>query len=187
MAAPLSGKRIAKNVTMSVMAQVVSVLVGFVLNLVVPKFIDEYDYSYWQTFLLYSQYLGILHFGLMDGIVLRYAQYDYEELDKKSVRSQYLGIMAVDFVLSLGLLIWSLSVLEGVNRVIGILLACTTCIEITYNYISFTFQITNRISRYVSYIAVYRVIYCVLVLSCLIAGSGSTTGSVLCIWRQIWR
>lgn len=170
MAAPLSGKRIAKNVTMSVMAQVVSVLVGFVLNLVVPKFIDEYDYSYWQTFLLYSQYLGILHFGLMDGIVLRYAQYDYEELDKKSVRSQYLGIMAVDFVLSLGLLIWSLSVLEGVNRVIGILLACTTCIEITYNYISFTFQITNRISRYVSYIAVYRMIYCVLVLSCLIAG-----------------
>lgn len=170
MAAPLSGKRIAKNVTMSVMAQVVSVLVGFVLNLVVPKFIDEYDYSYWQTFLLYSQYLGILHFGLMDGIVLRYAQYDYEELDKKSVRSQYLGIMAVDFVLSLGLLIWSLSVLEGVNRVISILLACTTCIEITYNYISFTFQITNRISRYVSYIAVYRVIYCVLVLSCLIAG-----------------
>ena len=170
MGKPISEKRIAKNMMLSVMAQVVSVLVGFVLNLVVPKFIDEYDYSYWQTFLLYSQYLGVLHFGLMDGIVLRYAQYDYEELDKKSVRSQYLAIMAVDLILSFGLLLWSLLSLRGVNRVIGILLACTTCIEISYNYISFTFQITNRISHYVSYIAVYRVIYCVLVLGCLFAG-----------------
>lgn len=170
MAAPLSGKRIAKNVTMSVMAQVVSVLVGFVLNLVVPKFIDEYDYSYWQTFLLYSQYVGILHFGLLDGIVLRYSQYDYEELDKKSVHSQYLGVMAVDLVLSLALLLWSAFFLRGVNRVLGILLACTICIEISYNYISFTFQITNRISQYVAYIAVYRTVYCILVLSCLIAG-----------------
>ena len=92
MGKPISEKRIAKNMMLSVMAQVVSVLVGFVLNLVVPKFIDEYDYSYWQTFLLYSQYLGVLHFGLMDGIVLRYAQYDYEELDKKSVRSEYLPL-----------------------------------------------------------------------------------------------
>ena len=170
MAVPLSGKRIAKNMTMSVMAQVVSVLVGFVLNLIVPKFIDEYDYSYWQTFLLYSQYVGILHFGLLDGIVLRYSQYDYEELDKKSVRSQYLGVMAVDLVLSLALLLWSLFFFRGVNRVLGILLACTICIEISYNYISFTFQITNRIPRYVAYIAVYRTVYCVLVLGCLIAG-----------------
>lgn len=169
MAAPLSGKRIAKNVTMSVMAQVFSVLVGFVLNLVVPKFIDEYDYSYWQTFLLYSQYVGILHFGMLDGIVLRYSQYDYEELDKRSVRSQYLGIMAVDLVLSLVLLLWSCVFFQGVNRILGVLLTCTICIEISYNYISFTFQITNRISRYVAYIAVYRTVYCVLVIGCLIA------------------
>ena len=65
MAAPLSGKKIAKNAAMSVTAQLVSVLVGFVLNLVVPKYISEYDYSYWQTFLLYSQYLGILHFACL--------------------------------------------------------------------------------------------------------------------------
>ena len=112
-----------KNAAMSVTAQLVSVLVGFVLNLVVPKYISEYDYSYWQTFLLYSQYLGILHFGLLDGIVLRYSQYDYGELDKKSVRSQYLAVMAADLVLSLVLLFWALFFFTGVNRVLGILLA----------------------------------------------------------------
>lgn len=50
---------------------------------------------------------------------------------------------------------------------------CTVCIEITFNYISFTFQITNRITHYVAYIAVYRVIYCLLVLGCLAAGQSS--------------
>ena len=35
----LSGKKIAKNMMLSVLAQAVSVLVGFVLNLIVPMFI----------------------------------------------------------------------------------------------------------------------------------------------------
>lgn len=98
----LSGKKIAKNMMLSVLAQAVSVLVGFVLNLIVPKFIPESDYSLWQSYLLYSQYLGVLHFGLMDGIVLRYARFDYDELDKDMVRSQYRVIMELDLLLSAG-------------------------------------------------------------------------------------
>lgn len=169
----LSGEKIAKNMMLSVMAQAVSVLVGFVLNLIVPKFIPESDYSLWQSYLLYSQYLGILHFGLMDGIVLRYAQFDYDELDKDSVRSQYRAIMRLDLLLSAGLLLLGCFLFQGDNRDLCILLACTTCIEITFNYISFTFQITNRITNYVAYIAVYRLIYCLLVLGCLVAGRSS--------------
>ena len=169
----LSGKKIAKNMMLSVLAQAVSVLVGFVLNLIVPKFIPESDYSLWQSYLLYSQYLGVLHFGLMDGIVLRYARFDYDELDKDMVRSQYRLIMELDLLLSAGLLAIGCLLFRGDNRVLCILLACTVCIEITFNYISFTFQITNRITHYVAYIAVYRVIYCLLVLGCLAAGQSS--------------
>ena len=168
----LSGKKIAKNMMLSVLAQAVSVLVGFVLNLIVPKFIPESDYSLWQSYLLYSQYLGVLHFGLMDGIVLRYARFDYDELDKDMVRSQYRLIMELDLLLSAGLLAIGCLLFRGDNRVLCILLACTVCIEITFNYISFTFQITNRITHYVAYIAVYRVIYCLLVLGCLAAQAG---------------
>ena len=134
----LSGKRIAKNMILSVLAQAISVLVGFILNLVVPKFISEVDYSLWQSYLLYSQYLGILHFGLMDGIVLRYSQFDYHELDKTSVRSQYQAIMCLDILLSVALLAIGCFLFQGNNRTLCILLACTVCIEITYNYISFT-------------------------------------------------
>ena len=121
----LSGKKIAKNMMLSVLAQAVSVLVGFVLNLIVPKFIPESDYSLWQSYLLYSQYLGVLHFGLMDGIVLRYARFDYDELDKDMVRSQYRLIMELDLLLSAGLLAIGCLLFRGDNRVLCISGRCS--------------------------------------------------------------
>lgn len=166
----MTGKKVAKNMILSVTAQAVSLMIGFILNLIVPKFISEYDYSYWQTFLLYSQYLGIFHFGFLDGFVLRYSKDDYNELDKKSVRTQYLTVMLMDLFISVVLLILAFVVFSGVNRTICILLAFTTCIEITFSFMSFTFQTTNRIKEYVIYTIVYRVLYCVLILICLLVG-----------------
>lgn len=167
----ISGVTVAKNVILSVGVQAVSVIVGFILNLVVPKFISEYDYSYWQTYLLYSQYVGVLHFGLLDSIVLRYSQYDYDELDKTSVRSQYLAVMAIDVFFAVGLPVVAFCfVTDTVSRVLVILLSITIFVEITYNYVSFTFQITNRIKEYAKYIICYRLIYCVLILLELVTG-----------------
>ena len=91
MAKEVQGKQIAKNVSLSLFAQFVSLAVSFIMGLIVPKFIDEYQYAYWHTFLLYVSYVGVLHFGLLDGIVLRYSQYEYEELDKKQYRGAARG------------------------------------------------------------------------------------------------
>ena len=63
--------RVKNGIVFSLFAQLISLAVSFLLNLIVPKFIDEYQYSYWQTYMLYIAYVGILHFGLLDGIVLR--------------------------------------------------------------------------------------------------------------------
>ena len=85
----MQGKKIRNNILISISVQLVSLLVSFILSFLVPKFINEYQYSYWQMYVLYASYVGILHFGLLDGIVLRYSQYDYEDLDKARIRSQF--------------------------------------------------------------------------------------------------
>ena len=87
--------QIKKNVGLSVSAQVISLAVSFIMNLILPKFISEYQYALWQTYLLYIGYVGILHFGLLDGIVLRYSQYDYDELDKPKIRSQFQCLLGI--------------------------------------------------------------------------------------------
>jgi len=164
----ITGKSVAKNISLSVLVQAISLVVGFVMNLIVPKFINEYQYSYWQTFLLYSQYVGILHFGLLDGIVLRYSQSDYDELDKKTVRSQYIAVFCIDAIISIGVLGSAFIFFSGINRIIVILLAFSIIPIITYNYVSFTFQTTNRIGKYAQYIMLDRCLYCGIVIACLI-------------------
>ena len=82
-------KQIKKNVSLSIVAQLVSFSVSLLLNLLLPKFVSEKDYSYWQTFLLYASYVPLLHFGFLDGLMLRYSQYDYDNLDKPIIRSQF--------------------------------------------------------------------------------------------------
>ncbi len=166
----ISGKKIAKNMFMSVGVQAVSLIVGFILNLIVPKFISELDYSYWHMVLLYVQYTGMLHFGFLDGFVLRYSQYDYNELDKKLIRSQYSVIMAIDLAASAGMLVIGFVAFSGINRMICLLTAFATCIAITHHFVSFSFQTTNRIREYARYILVYRCVYCALILLCIVGG-----------------
>lgn len=89
----ISKHKMASNVIIVLLAQLVSIIVSFILGLVVPKYIDEYQYAYWQTFVLYFGYIGVVAFGLLDGIVLRYSQYDYEELDKHKIAAEFRVLM----------------------------------------------------------------------------------------------
>ena len=93
--------QIKKNMVVSVAAQVISLIVSFIMNLILPKYISEYQYAYWQTYLLYVGYVGVFHFGLLDGILLRYSQYDYDELDKPRIRSQFKCLLTITSAFSI--------------------------------------------------------------------------------------
>ena len=112
MAQNITSKKFAKNVIYSILAQIISLAVSFVLTLIVPKFIDEYQYSYWQTYVLYVGYVGVLHFGLLDGLVLRYSKFDYEELDKPRLRSQFIILLIFTGIITIAAASISLSVLD---------------------------------------------------------------------------
>ena len=66
--------KLTKNVIISIFAQAISFATSFVLGFIVPKFIDELQYVYWQTFVLYVTYASVFTFGILEGIILRYAQ-----------------------------------------------------------------------------------------------------------------
>ena len=101
MAETITTKKFAKNVVYSISAQIISLAVSFVLTLVVPRFIDEFQYAYWQIYVLYVGYVGVLHFGLLDGLVLRYSKYDYEELEKEKLRSQLIILLIFTSVMAI--------------------------------------------------------------------------------------
>ena len=154
----IKSRQIAKNISLSLFAQVVSLAVSFILGLIVPKFIDEYQYAYWHTFLLYVSYVGILHFGLLDGIVLRYSQYDYEDLDKRKLRSQFAVLLFINSIA--WLLVFAYGIFNGgLTKVVAILVACGILTKNIFTYNSYLFQITNRIRHYASIVITQRLTY----------------------------
>ena len=168
MAKSITTKKIAFNLIMSVVAQAISLIVTFVLYLIVPKFIPKLEYSYWQTYMLYAGQVTIFHLGIVDGLILRYSQYDYEELDKCRVRSQFKFVFALTAFFSVIALVAGLVFCGGATRLIVILVAASIITKNIVIYTSSTFQLTNRISRYTIFIILQKLSYGIFISILLI-------------------
>lgn len=163
-------KKLTKNLILSISAQIISLVTSFVLGFIVPKFIDEYQYSYWQTFVLYVSYAGVLHFGLLDGLVLRYSQYDYDELDKARIRSQFQFLLFFTTLCCIGTCFVSSLFTEGVNWQIFVLVSIGIITKNIFGYTSYTYQMTNRIKQYAFLVIAQRLAYAVFVAVLLLLG-----------------
>lgn len=159
MSSKVSFGQIKRNIGLSIVAQVISLTVSFIMNLILPKFISEYQYALWQTYLLYIGYVGILHFGLLDGLVLRYSQYDFDELDKPRMRSQFKCLVAMTSVFCLIAIACAGSLCKSEMRLVFIMTAIGIITRTVFTYTSYSFQITNRIKYYAEMIIGCRMFY----------------------------
>ncbi len=151
-------KQIKKNVILSMSVQAVSFLVSLVLNLILPKYIDEYEYSQWQTFLLYVSFVPVLHFGFLDGFMLRYSQYDLDVLDKPLIRSQFKFFLIVEIFLSLCGLVIAQCFFEENAKLIVEFMSFAVITTNLYTYTSYLFQLTNRINKYAVLVLMLRIL-----------------------------
>lgn len=164
----ISTRKIGRNLGLSLLAQVVSLVTSFVLGFIVPKFIDEYQYSYWQTYLLYISYVSLLQFGVLDGLVLRYSQYDDDELDKPRIRSQLQMLLTILTVIAAGVILFAFLVLDGVAKYVTVLVALSIITKNIFTYTSNAFQITNRLNVYALVVIIQRAVYAVIIVALLL-------------------
>ncbi len=159
-----------KNIIVSVSVHLISLVTSFVLGFIVPRYIDEVQYAYWQTYILYFGYASLLTLGISEGIILRYAQYDYDQLDKKRVRSQFFILCLVNIVVCIiaSVVIWFS--LHTVYKWIYILVLIGCLIRNLFDFSSYILQCTNRISYYAAQVVVQRVLYGLFVVFLLVFG-----------------
>ena len=157
MAKGIGKKQIGRNITFSLTAQVVSLLVGCMIYLIVPKVISELNYAYWQTFVLYANYVYLANFGILDGILLRYSSFDLDELDKPTMRSQFKILLLLNCATSFLMIIVALLLTGRVTKTILILLALVLVTRNAFTYSSYSFQTTNRIKEYAIIVIIQRV------------------------------
>ena len=165
----LQTKQISKNLFAAISAQVLSLTVSFIFGFIVPKFIDELAYSYWQMFLLYMGYVNIFQFGLLDGFILRYSSYDYKDLDKPRIRSLYYVLLFFTSIPAFITAAVSVLFVDDTNyRYVVLMIAIGIITKNVFYYTSYTFQSTNRITRYSLFVIIQRTVYVLFVVICLL-------------------
>ena len=71
-----------KNLFYTIASNIVSFACSVLITLIIPKRLGIDDYGYFQLYLFYTTYIGFLHLGWADGVLLRYGGAYYEILDK---------------------------------------------------------------------------------------------------------
>ena len=151
-----------------IVSQGISIAVSFIMGFIVPKYIDEYQYSYWQTFTLYYGYIPLLNIGLLDGFVLRYSKYNYDELDKARACSFFRTLMLWMAITGFIICIVAAIFAENEYKVIFVLVGLSGVIRYFWAYNYNVFQITERMNLYARYTIVQRIVYCIVIVILLL-------------------
>lgn len=89
------------NVGYAIAAQSVSLGSSILMSLVVPKILGVEDYGYWQLFIMLSGYMGMLLFGIHDGVFLRLGGERAERLDCSRVKAEFCLVFVFQVVVAL--------------------------------------------------------------------------------------
>lgn len=79
-------KKFLANVLKSFVGNSVSILAGILVGFLVPKMMGLIDYANYKTYTLYLSYVALTSFGLGDGLLLKFAGRDRNELSFETLR-----------------------------------------------------------------------------------------------------
>lgn len=172
-------KKGIKNLSISFVANLVTIVVSFVVTLFLPKVVSVEQYGYWQVYLFYSTYVGILHLGLDDGIYLRYGGAEYSKLDFKLFNGQFKILCIFELVTMLLIVIVSDVFFNGVYKYIWIYLGiCVFLTNLRYMFV-YILQATNMIKEFAIVTIIDRVLFVLLVLFLCIMGNAKFNSVVI--------
>lgn len=135
----------AKNVILIALSNICNIIGGCLLAFLVPAMMkDVNEYAYYKTFALYVMYITLLHFGLNDGIFIKYAGTSYEDLDKPKFTAFTRLLFISQTIIASVFIILATVVFSGVNRYIFILVGANILGVNVINYFEYISQIASR-------------------------------------------
>ncbi len=142
-----STKKVLSNIIVVIFSNLLTTLSGVLIGFIIPKIMGVTDYGYYKTFTLYASYIGLFHFGFVDGIYLYYAGKKYEELDKKKFRTFTYFLFLVTMAITLIFVIVG-TILSGINiGLILIFVGLDVLTSLMTSYYEFITQVTMQFKK----------------------------------------
>lgn len=99
-----------KSVVQVLVSNITTIVSGVLVAFLLPKIMPLESYGLYKTFTLYTSYLGLFSFGIIDGIVLRYGEKDYEDIDKLRFRSYFKWYLLIHAFIAIIIIINAITV-----------------------------------------------------------------------------
>lgn len=94
------GRSVTHKLGYSFGANIVSLLISVLTISFLPKYMTIYDYGIFQLFIFYFSYIGIFHFGVLGGAIIRLSGKKYLELDFCGLKSQCIILFVILLIIS---------------------------------------------------------------------------------------
>lgn len=160
-----SVKNVIRKLGYSISANLIYLLVSIFVSFFVPKFLGIDQYGYWQLYIFYVGYIGLFHFGLADGVYIRYGGKYYEQLDKPVLHSQFWFLCAIEILVFVSMTIVALKFSIDDNRLRIIVFTALNCVVyIPRVFLQMVLQCTGKIKEYAQNHILERVLYFFLLL-----------------------
>jgi O-antigen/teichoic acid export membrane protein len=127
-------------------SNLIILVASIVSGLLVPKFLGIENYAIYKTFGLYVGYVGILHFGFVDGLYIKYGGIDIEDIPRDQLKSEMLFLLYSQLIItSLGILI-IIATCYDIKIILPVCIAIIPCNMIIFY--KFLYQATGSFSEY---------------------------------------
>ncbi len=140
--------RVLKDIFKVIVSNLTTILSGVIVSFLLPKIISVSDYGFYKIFTLYFNYLGVLSLGIIDGIVLKFGEKNYTELDHQRFRSYFAWYSILHIVLTFAIVLVSFFVNVFDYKFLILLLAANLIPANITGYFQQISQITQRFKEY---------------------------------------
>lgn len=148
-----------RNMITAIFAQLVSFGVSIIMSIIIPRYMEVAEYGYWQLFIFWLNYVGISHFGWIDGIYLRTLGKDYDKLEYPIYGTQFWALIVQQLIMAVVIIaIGSKSSEQNRFVVYSAVAIYMILYNLTY-YLGYIFQATNRTEIYSKSVMIDKAIY----------------------------
>lgn len=142
-------KKLAENISVAMIAQMVNMLVSIATVILAPKVMGAEQYGYWQLFIFYGSYVGLFQLGINDGVYLLNGGVERDSINRRSIASQFWFSVAYQLAMVTAVIPFVLNANFGGSREFVLLaIAIFLVIYNATSYIGYVFQAMNETKVY---------------------------------------
>lgn len=146
----MSNKSTLKKIGYVTFSNVVKLVSSILIGFIIPNILGVTNYGYYKVFTLYLTYIGLFHFGFIDGIYLKFGGVDYKDLNRSKFRSYFKFLLLFElFIAVIGITVIQIWMSGDRAFIFSLLLINLIAINLT-TYFQFISQITSRFKEYSS-------------------------------------